>query len=185
MATTITGQMIVKTIDGRFGPFNVGTLVTELGEFRAKSKLLEEYKEGKYEGNFVIERIYSGSYTNGSTIVIETKADVIDIEIATADDSLKVPEENLIQDPIEEEISDETNNEKNTAVEHTSTKPKQDNADHEDLDPARLFGPELWPLQNTVKLDPTVSRMILRQQSRYLEDNGYTFNSKKQTWFKQ
>lgn len=37
----LDGQLTVKTINGRNGPFNVGRLKTDIGEFSAKSVRIE------------------------------------------------------------------------------------------------------------------------------------------------
>ena len=54
----IDGVLTIRTINGSNGPFNVGRLITDLGEFSVKDTLLEQYKEGRYEGT-TISRRYS------------------------------------------------------------------------------------------------------------------------------
>ena len=51
---TIPGQLAIKTIHGKNGDFNVGRLATSIGEFVIKNAELDQYDEGKYEGDFVI-----------------------------------------------------------------------------------------------------------------------------------
>ncbi len=48
---TVPGQLTLRTIRGRNGPFNVGRLVTPIGTFAVKDAELEQYPEGKYEGS--------------------------------------------------------------------------------------------------------------------------------------
>ncbi|VFR57179.1 FIG034376: Hypothetical protein [plant metagenome] len=55
---TVSGQLTLRTILGRNGPFNVGRLVTPIGEFAVKDAELEQYPEGKYGGDFAIRFIY-------------------------------------------------------------------------------------------------------------------------------
>ncbi|HHM5294170.1 TPA: DUF3275 family protein, partial [Pseudomonas aeruginosa] len=51
---TIPGQLAIKTIHGRNGDFNVGRLATSIGEFVVKNAELDQYREGKYDGDFAI-----------------------------------------------------------------------------------------------------------------------------------
>ena len=46
---------------------------------------------------------------------------------------------------------------------------------------ATLFG-TLWPLEGTVKLDPTVERDVFRRQRDALKQLGYRFDAKGQIW---
>ena len=54
---TIPGQLAIKTIHGRNGDFSVGRLATSIGEFVVKNAELDQYREGKYDGDFVIVEI--------------------------------------------------------------------------------------------------------------------------------
>lgn len=47
----VPGQLTLRTIRGKNGPFTVGRLTTHLGVFEVKDPELEQYPEGKYEGN--------------------------------------------------------------------------------------------------------------------------------------
>ena len=60
---TISGQLAIKTIHGRNGDFNVGRLATSIGEFVIKNAELDQYREGKYEGDFVITEIRPSTYS--------------------------------------------------------------------------------------------------------------------------
>ncbi len=46
----VSGQLTLRTIRGRNGPFTVGRLTTHLGVFEVKDAELEQYPEGKYDG---------------------------------------------------------------------------------------------------------------------------------------
>jgi hypothetical protein len=48
----------------------------------------------------------------------------------------------------------------------------------------QLFG-EAWPLGESVQLDPTIGRTLLRAQTQYLKTIGYRYKAKEQTWIKQ
>ncbi len=54
----VSGQLTLRTIRGRNGPFTVGRLTTHLGVFAIKDAELEQYPEGRYDGEFVIRYIF-------------------------------------------------------------------------------------------------------------------------------
>lgn len=47
----VPGQLTLRTIRGKNGPFTVGRLATHLGTFEVKDPELEQYPEGKYDGS--------------------------------------------------------------------------------------------------------------------------------------
>ncbi|GAB4361008.1 MAG: DUF3275 family protein [Gammaproteobacteria bacterium] len=145
----ISGAVTVKTINGRNGPFNVGKLVTEVGEFSVKEGI-EEFDPGQYEGEFTISRIYQASYAIGGRSITEVRATLVAIAL-TGLDTTTAQEEEPPAEP-EPELPA-------TGV------PSEDKA---------LFG-QLWPLGEKVKLDPTVDREILRRQATRLKELGYRF----------
>jgi len=67
---TIPGQLAIKTIHGRNGDFNVGRLATSIGEFVVKNAELDQYREGKYDGDFVIVEIRPSTYNANGRMVI-------------------------------------------------------------------------------------------------------------------
>jgi len=58
----VPGQLTLRTIHGRNGKFNVGKLDCQLGKFTIKDAELEQYPEGKYQGEFVLRYIFLKSY---------------------------------------------------------------------------------------------------------------------------
>src|SRR5699024_5120220 len=70
----LRGNINIRTIDGRRGPFNVGALVTPLGEFKVKDACLDQFDEGRYSGEFTIERIYPATYFAATRLIIEVRA---------------------------------------------------------------------------------------------------------------
>ena len=70
----VPGQLAIKTRRGRYGDFNVGYLNTSIGEFVTKNAELDQYKEGKYEGEFIITEIFPATYSTGGRIVVELRA---------------------------------------------------------------------------------------------------------------
>ncbi len=74
MSITIPGVLTIKSIEGARCVFSVGDLRTEVGEFRIKDALLDEYEPGQYTGRFVISNIYPSSYTWRGRVSIEIRA---------------------------------------------------------------------------------------------------------------
>ena len=67
MSISIPGTLRVIQRTGRFGNFCVGMLDTEIGSFRIKNPVLDEFDEGSYEGVFLITKIQLAvNYTDGS-----------------------------------------------------------------------------------------------------------------------
>ena len=137
-----------------------------------KTRCWITYDEGLYQGTFAISNVYAaGNSISGGRFIVETRATLESISLediqALPDE---VPEKTIESDPIQEE-----------------PKHKDDAAEPypaEVLDPESLFG-HLWPLEDSVKLDPTIDRADFRRQRDYLKSQGYTFNPVGQTWTKQ
>ena len=202
---TIPGQLAIKTIHGRNGDFNVGRLATSIGEFVVKNAELDQYAEGKYEGDFAIAEIRPSTYTANGRMVIEIRAllggmTLSNIDALSRDDARRLSPQEV--DPIDEEAQ--------TATPTPTTAPKaagrkkarssrdplvdttpfgsdpaaasaEASAHADDGDDAALFG-ALWPLGDIVKLDATVDRRVLRQQRDRLGDLGYEFAPLSQDW---
>ncbi|GBQ24744.1 hypothetical protein AA12717_1876 [Gluconacetobacter sacchari DSM 12717] len=195
---TIPGRLAIKTIHGRNGDFNVGRLATSIGEFVVKNAELEQYAEGQYEGDFGIAEIRPSTYTTNGRMVIEIRAllggmTLSNIDALSADDAQRLSPQEV--DPIDEETqtpasSDvrpsrkaRTRDRRDPLVDTTpfgAAPPAETKARDEDADKT-LFD-TLWPLGETVKLDPTVDRQRLRQQCDRLGVLGYTFTPLAQEW---
>jgi len=173
----LSGVLTIRTINGRNGPFNVGRLITDLGEFSVKDTLLDQYEEGKYEGDFGISRIYPAYYLAGGRLIVEVRATLETMALAaidalTAEDVAPAAE----PDPIEEMPV--------ATLDPAATGDETIVDDDADADPdVRLFG-ELWPLGAKVKLDPTVDRARFRRQKERLKQSGYQFQPLGQYWEK-
>ena len=183
MSIVVSGSLTIREIFGRNGPFKVGQLITQLGDFSVKDALLDQYEPGTYEGNFGIGRIYPSYYMAGGRIIVEVRASVENMVLSGIDDQL--PEETTFTepDPVDTEM---------VTVEPTDTKPSSDaesdpqnaTGDKSEIDSdAELFG-SLMPLSDSVKLDPTVKRTVLRVQCDRLKALGYKFQPATQTWCK-
>lgn len=191
---TIPGTLTIVTLDGRFGPFNTAKLTTSIGEFVVKDKELDQYKAGKYQGQFVIDKIKPSHYSYGNRFVVECRAYLARFELNENDDL--TPEEEAAfstnaQDPLEEEkplISDTSKKHSKAAqaVKNDANSKQTDEATVETTtdkssDDEKLFG-LLWPIGNCVKLDSTCDRETLRMQKARLEARGYEFDFRTQQW---
>jgi hypothetical protein len=175
----IDGVLTIRSIQGRNGPFNVGRLITDLGEFAVKDTLLDQYDEGRYEGNFSITQIFPASYFAGGRFVVEVRATLKNLSLDGVDE-LKPEDEAVASepDPVDDQplpavaasASPATGQEK---------EPLEVEAGAEGDD--TLFG-TLWPLGTQVRLDPTVDRKRFREQRNRLKALGYTFNAIEQIW---
>lgn len=197
---TLPGQLAIKTIHGRNGDFNVGRLATSIGEFVIKNAELDQYREGKYDGDFVITEIRPSTYHTSGRMVIEIRAHLGGMTLSNID-PLSRDEANRLSpqevDPIDEEAQTPAPAVASTPVEAkapASSDPLVDTAPFgADVPPepaatqtaqdedATLFG-ALWPLGDVVKLDATVDRRVLRQQRDRLGVLGYEFAPLSQDW---
>ena len=203
---TLAGQLAIKTIHGRNGDFNVGRLATAIGEFTVKNPELDQYPEGKYEGDFVIAEIRPSMYNTSGRMVIELRAHLggmtlSNIDALTKDEAGRLSPQEV--DPIDEDSEKsrgvstatpvapavvETPVPASPLIDRTPfgvTPPKEvTKTDGEPLDDAALFG-VLWPLSDVVKLDATVNRRLLRQQRDRLGLLGFKFEPLSQDWHRK
>jgi hypothetical protein len=197
---TIPGQLAIKTIHGRNGDFNVGRLATSIGEFTVKNPELDQYKEGKYDGDFIIAEIRPSMYNTSGRMVIELRAHLggmtlSNIDRLSRDEAHRLSPQEV--DPIDEESQTPppapvappvvaTPASGHPLVDTTpfgvSTPPKSEpKAEVDEQGDVALFG-TLWPLSEIVKLDATVDRRLLRQQRDRLGKLGYEFAPLSQDW---
>ena len=194
---TIPGQLAIKTIHGRNGDFNVGRLATSIGEFVVKNAELDQYREGKYDGDFVIVEIRPSTYNANGRMVIEIRAllggmTLSNIDALSRDEARRLSPQEV--DPIDEEAQApapvapnalaraKSRNTRDPLVDTTPFGSEPAAAASEaSADDAALFG-ALWPLGDVVKLDATVDRRVLRQQRDRLDKLGYEFAPLSQDW---
>lgn len=196
---TIPGQLAIKTIHGRNGDFNVGRLATSIGEFVVKNAELDQYAEGKYEGDFAIAEIRPSTYSANGRMVIEIRAllggmTLSNIDTLSRDEARRLSPQEV--DPIDEEAQApapvapkapakaKPRNTRDPLVDTTPFGSEPTTASAEasaKSDDAALFG-ALWPLGAIVKLDATVDRRVLRQQRDRLGALGYEFAPLSQDW---
>lgn len=201
----VRGQLAIRTIPGRNGRFTVGRLTTRLGLFHVKDPELEQYPEGKYEGEFVIRYIYPKAYPVGDGMRFEIRANLDGMTLSGIDKLSKAEARAFAAqdvDPLDEETGTPP------AAAEKSKKPKPASAPVQaskdplidttpfgvdtpsataaasggpESDDAALFG-ILWPLEESVKLDSTIDRRTLRLQIARLNQLGYAFDATAQQW---
>jgi hypothetical protein len=200
----LSGTLAIRAIKGSRGDFNVGRLLTEIGEFAVKDPLIEEYEEGRYEGEFGIIGIFPSTYfTNGRTVVeIRARLGSIalkGIEELTEEDALPVVEPDPIEEtpkpvaveaPVEIVMTDEAvtmpeeEGGPSTDASFAVMSIEEEISFRNEQEYRAMFG-TLWPLQAKVKLDPTVDRQNFRAQRDTLKTLGYKFQPLGQLWVKE
>ena len=208
----VPGQLTLRTIRGKNGPFTVGRLTTPIGEFAVKDAELEQYPEGKYDGEFVIRYIFAKSYPVAGGARFEIRAS-LDGMVLNGIDKLSRDEARSFAaqevDPLDEEQGTQpaatpakparTSKPAKPAPVQVSADPLVDTTPFgtdappqaaaatsdtaEDGDTA-LFG-VLWPLGESVKLDSTIDRRALRAQIARLGEMGYALDFKTQEWSRE
>lgn len=200
---TLPGQLAIKTIHGRNGDFNVGRLATSIGEFTVKNPELDQYPEGKYDGDFLIAEIRPSMYNTSGRMVIELRAHLGGMTLSNID-ALSKDEAGRLTPQEVDPIEEETEKRQAAPVEPTPVVPTPDIATSPLIDttPFGLTSPEvpaaanaapddaalfgtLWPLADIVKLDATVNRRLLRQQRDRLDALGFEFAPLSQDWHRK
>ena len=200
MSVKVAGTLSIKAINGANGRFCVGDLNTPIGEFKVKDPILDQFEEGRYEGEFVIERFFLSSYVWRGKSTTDIRAQVSDIFLDTADEGAI--------DPVQSEPDPLVTDARQTAVRHeptthaatiptittmpaepvSATVIDQNEQDEGTQQCRKLFGSDLAPAVldgQDVKLDPTVDRNQFREQRDALKAMGYVFDAKTQIWRKQ
>lgn len=174
---TVAGVLTVKQITGANGKFCTGDLNTSIGEFKVKEAILDQFEEGRYEGEFDIERFYLSSYVWRGKSTTDIRAKVTDIRLQNAEegnvDIAPQPE----MDPVAESVAD--------LMADTISAASRDNDSQASDEMSKLFGSELAKdisENKAVKLDPTVDRTLFREQRDKLKQLGYEFEPLSQTW---
>lgn len=187
MTIRVTGTLVIKEIKGANGKFCVGDLNTELGEFKVKEPILDQFSEGHYQGEFLIDRFYLSSYVWRGKSTTDIRAKVMEIFLDTADEG-RVEESQSEPDPMAIEPRADA------LLSASSDAPVpavliQETADHDPEFQAllELFGADLADQvrdRMEVKLDPTVDRALFRRQRDRLKELSYVFDAKLQSWTK-
>lgn len=198
----------VKTIhQGRYGNFCVADLSTDIGEFKVKDPLLDQFEDGEYTGTVWISEIRLSQYMAWGKAVTEIRAVLHDLSLDGVSE-LKPDNGPSEPDPAEEVpppapmaskpaqapptssafthgIEAVKERLKGIGKKATQPAPVIETPRSDDAQLAQLFG-ELWLLicdKQPVKFDPTVDRLILRQQTAAVRELGYKFMATDQTWY--
>ncbi|MDH1209453.1 DUF3275 family protein [Pseudomonas chengduensis] len=190
----VPGQLTLRTIRGRNGPFTVGRLTTHLGVFEVKDAELEQYPEGKYVGEFVIRYIYPKAYPTGGGMRFEIRASLDGMTLSGIDKLSRDEARGFASqdvDPLDEElgtrplatptVAPDPVPSPVQAVDTTVPAATVAAPSTPDSHDATLFG-LLWPLGESVKLDSTIDRRTLRLQIARLGVLGYALDFKSQQW---
>lgn len=186
MTIKTTGTLIVRRRSGRFGAWSEAELKTPEGDFKVKDKVLDQYEEGEYAGEFLIAKFFIKTHTTANRSWSDLMA-LVDEFFLDRVEQKPVPPQEEPGDPAEEELTQQPTA-ATSASEHVLAPPTQATPEpEEELDPElRLFGEELYGFvvrQQPVKLDPSIGVVQFRQQRDQLRKLGYVFGSKAKTWY--
>lgn len=204
------GTLLIKSIHSRNGRFCVADLITEFGEFKVKDPMLDQFEEGEYQGTIWISQIYMAPYVAYGKVVTELRAKLHDIQISSQEELPNTPPQNSEPDPIDEDAARSRNvpptppaqpavDDQSTAGSLQTPKsalpaPQEKSSDASGGDEGEftfesvvaLYGLEIAnDIDNlrTIKLDPTVDRALLREQTKTLRELlSYVFDAKAQSW---
>jgi len=202
----LEGNVTNKVIQGVNGDFSVGNFTTDIGQFKIRSQFLDQFDEGEYQVRVSVNKIGLNSYMSkrNGIIITEMELDIENLEmldgeimpidaapiepdasVATEDRSsnqkpvIETKGREAARPTIEAQSGDEKLDQTRPIIH-----PDQATQPVDDADLATLFG-HLWPLGVEVKLDSTAVRSQFIKQKDFLKENGYQFNGKNQTWYKQ
>jgi len=199
MTISIKGTLLVKRIkQSRNGPFCVADLLTDVGEFKVKDPLLDQFDEGEYKGTFWVAEFYMAQYIDSyGRAVTEMRARLQDLQVDSERNAPRKRIEERELDPAEENPpvrvpKDDVPAAKPAINKLTggSGKPTRKSGEQGLTDKDRaLFGDEIFDAldanTSSIKLDPTISdRVRFRNQAARMVQLGYEFNSKTQTYHK-
>lgn len=181
MAFTLKGTLIIKVIKGSKGTFAVGDLTCPEGDFKVKDPILDQFEEGRYEGEFVVDQVYPQSYIWRGRVTTDIRVKVSQINLDSAVEG-KQDDAPVEPDPIQTEQASPAPAMTDVSAPTEAVVIPSDPKYVQILD---MFGAEL-AMQvfdgQTIKLDPTVDRTKFRAQRDYLKAIGFTFEPTAQTW---
>lgn len=180
------GRLIVEEIKGRNGLFCVGTLKTSIGDFKVKDPALDQFKRGSYEGDFLIEKIYTKGVPWRGGFFTELIAKIAEGGFIIADETDAPPQDlpstQAEPDPVDEKFQNTSQSAPIQEVARPVAKKRSESTENDDME---LFGIELYSafIQCAqIALDPTVDREQFRRQRDRLKEAGYRFNAQDQVW---
>jgi hypothetical protein len=187
----LEGSLLVRKIKSRNGPFCVADLVTEVGEFKVKDPLLDQFQEGTYKGEFIVSEFFLASYTAFGRSVTEIRARLSDLHI---DDWGGLPEQ-ARRDPVEPDPAEEEALPKRRRDEASAAgaskragreKTRKGVPDQDAAADLELFGEEIYEkirAREPLKLDPTIGdRVRFRRQCDRMHKLNYEWMPQTQSW---
>ena len=179
-----SGILVIKEIKGANGKFCVGDLTVPEGDFKVKEPILDQFEEGRYEGEFVVDRLYLSSYVWRGKSTTDIRAKLIDINLSGVEEG-KQAETQSEPDPIATEPQHQHAADKDDVPKPAVVISDEAPQDQKFGELVELFGMELATLvwdSKPVKLDPTVDRVVFRRQRDSLKEMGYGFDATTQGW---
>jgi hypothetical protein len=197
VSITVEGTLNIKRIKGANGPFCVGDLLTDIGEFRVKDPILDQFEEGSYAGRYLIQRIFPWSYASNGRLVLEVRARLADLHVHSGTER-RLPDAPVEPDPADEasapaahpgagrrEWAAGSAPERGQA---SGTPPAPPTTAPDESPDLALFGDELHArvaARQPVKLDPTIDdrRRFRAQRNRLKSGLQYGFVPEEQLWY--
>ena len=185
MSFTIPAKLNVIERHGKNGAFMVAELITDIGKFDVKNRVLEQFQEGVYEGLFTLTRIYikGVSFENGTwtklcadldwealRIMVQSEEPLPSTDMAAAE-MLQAEEEK--PEPAQTESG------------HTfAGKSEQTAFSDEDLVSDMGTLREKMSRSERIKFDGTMEdRNLFRQLRDEVRAGGYRFDGNTQSWY--
>lgn len=177
----LEGELKIRIVEGRNGPFPIGTLTTSLGTFMVKDQIIEQFESGVYKGQFCVTQFFQADFDVPGKKIVEQRVSLSNLLIDEGGENFcEVPSDE--PDPVNEKLPQELVH--STAVE--SKQPSEDDSSDEEED-NRLYEENqvleaVEEGQETIKLDSTVSRALLRELTTILKKSGYRYYPANREW---
>ena len=186
MSFSLPGTLNVIERNGRNGPFTVAELNTDVGVFKIKHRVLEQFDQGAYSGVFIVTRIYNQSNFSKGQIWVSLCADLDwdAWQMMAQSEQVQVSTSMAVAEIVGED--EETH--PPAAAAATPTEPAAKAAPPMDDDEAVADMATLQRLLADhaayVKLDASIEdRTLFRQLRDALKEAGYRFDGNNQSWF--
>lgn len=179
MSISIPGTLCVIERNGRNGPFTVAEINTEIGQFKLKHRVLEQFSEGSYSGVFILTRIYNQSNFSKGQIWVSLCADLDwdALQIMAQSEQVQVSASLAVAELVAEHAADEA---ETADVPPATAIPVPDEDLVADLP---MLQQQIDAGRNRIKLDGSMSdRDAFRQLRQALKDKGYRFDGQSQSW---
>jgi hypothetical protein len=171
-----TGILVIKEIKGANGKFCVGDLSVPEGDFKIKEPILDQFEEGRYEGEFMVDRLYLSSYVWRGKSTTDIRAKLVDLNLFGVEEGrqAETPSE---PDPIATESQQLHPTEKDDVPKPAVVISDDSPQDQKFVELLELFGIELA----TLVWDSKPIKLFRRQRDS-LKDLGYGFDATTQGW---